>query len=81
MFRFSLQHAFFKFGFLARSFLAASDRKNADSEGGKKVGGVRPDRLISKNRDFIWEFTGRSLKTGHASPVFGVFEPLGFRDR
>ena len=73
----SLKNAFFEFGFLARSFLAASDRKIAEPGGGKRVRRVRPDRLVNKNCSFIWEFTGRSLKTGHFSPVFGVFDPSG----
>ena len=77
MFRFSLKRAFFKVGFLAKSFLAASDRKNADTARGKRVRGVRPNPLMSKNCSFIWEFTGRSLKTGHFSSVSGVFDPSG----
>ena len=81
MLRLSLKYAFLKFGFLAKSFLAASDRKNADSRGGKKVRRVRPDRLVSKKCSFIWEFTGRSLKTEHFSPVFGVFDPLWLTSR
>ena len=55
----------------------ASDRKIAEPGGGKRVRRVRPDRLVNKNCSFIWEFTGRSLKTGHFSPVFGVFDPSG----
>ena len=70
--RLSLKNAFFKFGFLARSVLAASDRKIADSAGGNRVRRVRPDRLISKNRSFIWKFTGQSPKNWIFPPVFGV---------
>ena len=57
---------------------ATSERKIVDSGGGKRVRRVRPDRLLSKNRSFIWEFTGRSLKTEVFFPVFGVFDPLNF---
>ena len=59
----------------------ASDRKIAEPGGGKRVRRVRPDRLVNKNCSFIWEFTGRSLKTGHFSPVFGVFGPLRLTSR
>ena len=79
--RFLLTSAFFKFCFLARSFLAASSRKIAETGGEKRVRRVLPDRLITKNRSFIWEFTGRSSKTGHFSPVFGVFDPLWLKSR
>ena len=63
-------------GFFHELFFATSDRKIAGLAGGKRVRRVRPDRLVNKNCSFIWEFTGRSLKTGHFSPVFGVFDPL-----
>ena len=80
-FAFGSKRAFSGCAFLCifhKLVFATSERKIADSAGGKRVRGVRPDRLISKNRSFIWEFTGQSLKTGHFSPVFGVFDPLDF---
>ena len=65
-------------GFLAKSFLAVSDRKITDLAWGKKVRGVFPDRLISKKCSFIWKFTRRTLKTEYFFPVFEFFDPLDF---
>ena len=63
-------------GVFHKLFCATSDREIADLAGGKRIRRVRPDRLISKNHSFIWEFTGGSLKTEHFASVFGVFDPL-----
>jgi len=75
--RFLLKNAFFKFGFLARSFLAASDPKIADSARGKRARGVRPDCLTRTTCIFIWEFIGRTPKNEHFSLVSCVFDLSG----
>ena len=65
-------------GFVAKSFLAVSDRKITDSAWGQKVRGVSQDRLISDTGSFILKFTRRTLETEHFSSVFEVFDPLDF---
>ena len=65
-------------GFLAKFFLATSDRKITDLAGGKKVRRVFPDRLISQKCNFIWKFTRRILEHEHFFKVFEVSDPLDF---
>ena len=58
------------FVYFPQTLFFDAGRKIAEPGGGKRVRRVRPDRLVSKNRSFIWEFTGRSPKTEHFSPSF-----------
>ena len=81
---FWLEDAFFPgfsrlriFVYFPQTLFSTPGRKIAEPGGGKRVQRVRPDRLLSKNRSFIWEFTGRFPKTGHFSLVFRVFDLSG----